>query len=220
MWYIAIIFFLIIGTIVSCNVKSKEIGKKEINQNNDNALINNPIDTIRPMYSKKNIEKKLKKLAETPPPEELSFGAMCYKVSGPPETASYICPACGNKTLHKIKQENENIYNNNGWKKIEAVIGGIAACRKEAEKIKGINFEIDESQFCKHCRPDIEEAQLCLKINISNSNDTTTVCDIDYLDVRLIKEFLNDELKHKDSYDGESPLVNHIYRIKELLGMN
>jgi hypothetical protein len=217
MWYIAIIFLVIIGTIVSYNLKSKEISKEVVQQNNANILINNPIDTIKPMYSKKNIEEKLKKLAETPPPQELSFGAMCYAVIGPSETASYICPDCGNKTLYKM---GEYIYNSDEWRRNEIVQMGIAACRKEAEKIKGINFKIDESQFCKHCSPDIEDAQLCLKIHISNSNDTTTVCDINYLDVRLIKEFLNDELKHKGLGDVESPLVNHIGRIKELLGMN
>jgi predicted RNA-binding Zn-ribbon protein involved in translation (DUF1610 family) len=215
MWYIAIIFLVIIGTIVSYNLKSKEISKEVVQQTKGNMLINNPIDTIKPMYSKKNIEEKLKKLSETPPPQELSFGAKCYSPKIPSETANYICPECGNKTLHKItKNKRKNSL------KIKAISWGISACRKEAETIKGINFEIDESQFCKHCSPDIEEPQLCLKINISNSNDTTTVCDINYLDVRLIKEFLNDELKHKGSQDGESPLVNHIDRIKELLGMN
>ncbi len=55
--------------------------------------------------------------------------------------------------------------------------------------------------------------------NINKNKDTTTISDIDYIDIRLIKSLLNDELKYKGDQDAEMPLVLRIERIQELLGV-
>ncbi len=206
MWYIIGAIVIGIGFLLSCNFKPPE------NNNIENAvsssIIISPNDTIKPMYSKKDIERKLRKLSKTPRPEKLAFGAECYEMSVPPETASYNCPECGNKTLYKLEQ---------GY--TELVRWGIIACRNEIKDVKGINIKLDESQFCKKCKPDIKEPKLLLLVNINKNKDTTKVWNINYIDIRLIKNFLNDDLKYKGEQDAEAPLVHRIDRIQELLGV-
>ncbi len=215
MWYLIGIFILAVGLLISCNFNVKTQNKNQTNIiNSEQIIITDDLkDTIIPMYSKKDIEIKLKKLAETPPPDKLSFGAKCYKMAGAPETASYTCPVCEKVTKHKVKNKSKD-YN-----KTKLIQWGINACRNEIEKIKEINIKLDESQFCKNCSPDIDEPQLCLLVNINNESDTTKICNINHNDIKLISEFLNDELKHKGKRDKESPLVNYISRIQELLGI-
>ncbi len=38
-------------------------------------------------------------------------------------------------------------------------------------------------------------------------------------DLRLLSEFLSGKEKHKDDYDSETPIQNHMGRIRELLGI-
>ena len=211
MWYLLGIFVIALGVLISFNFKN--INKNNVESSEQNIIVINQADTIKPVYSKKDIENKLMVLSETAPPEDLSFGAKCYSQAHPPETASYNCPACGKKTLHKVKGKFKD------YDKMKLIQWGISACRNEMKNVKGINIKLDESQFCKNCSPEIEKPELCLLVNISNTNDTSKVCNVNYLDVRLIGEFLNDELKHKGSTDRESPLINHIGRIQELLGV-
>ena len=204
MWYIIPIFIVIVGYLTACNIKQKDKHDDVIiidGKKND-SLSSNITDTILPMYSKKNIEDKLKILAKTSPPKELAIGAMCYSVSMPPDNAQYICPSCGEKTLYK-----RDDYKN-GIIIIDNCLQGIHQCRSGVEKIKGINIKLDESQFCKKCSTDIEEPQLCLLVNINNKKDTTKVCNINVKDINLINEFLHNEFKHKGSYDEELPLLN------------
>lgn len=89
---------------------------------------------------------------------------------------------------------------------------------KPMYSLKGINIKLDESQFCKKCSPHVEIPRLCFLVNISGTNDTTKVCDINSGDIRLLSEFLSGNLKHKDSFDFESPLVKYIFPNRKTLG--
>jgi predicted small secreted protein len=215
MWYVIAVFIVLAGILLGCNTKSK--AEKDIESNTQNLtyhpIPDNPTDTIKPMYSIKDIKKKLKKLAESEPPKELAFGAMCYEMVAPPKTANYVCPVCQQKTLYKLED------NDGDYQVIELVRWEIATCREEMKKVEGINIKLDESQFCKNCSPDVKKPQLCLEINITNGGKTHKVYKFSYLDIRLIGEFLNGELKHTGSNDGETPMKDYMKRLQELLGV-
>ena len=220
MWYLIIIGFAIFGILfapkmMAQNTKNDNTSnhnKKQINPTDSIA----PSDTIIPLYSKAQIEDKLKKLATTPPPTELSFGAMCYDITlvSEPKSCTYICPICGEKThfkKSKLKDNWWNIYKTLEW--------GLPACRRELAKVKWVNVWLDESQFCKHCSKHSKKPTLCLKVNIGGEADTIKTCEIDYEDLVVLQEFLNGSLKHKGSQDAETPLIDKIDRIKNLLGI-
>ena len=227
MWYLAIILIVFIGLLLGCGnvvLSNKTAAENKISPPNGTVEIQT--DTIQPLFSKTQIEEKLKLLAKTPPPTKLSFGAMCYEMSMPPDTISYICPACGQRTAYKSKYSNklfsgieEKYINTVEEKHIGVVRGGINACRREIQKVEGINISLDESEFCKHCLPYTTEPALWLLVNIGGESDTVKIRDISYLDIRLLQEFLSGSLVHKGAQDSETPLVKHIARIKELLGV-
>jgi hypothetical protein len=215
MWYLIVTIVLALGFLfsnkLSAQTKEKLDKNKEIKSEEDSEIVN---DSIKPLYSKEQIEAKLKYLAETPPPTELAFGAMCYSFAEiKTDKLTYICPVCGERTIYKSKTEKDE------WGRIVYMLNyEIQTCQREVLKVKGVNIRLDESQFCGHCSAHVKKPELCLLINIGGTSDTTKVCDIDYLDIRKIQEFLNGDLIHKTSNDRETPLVNKIERIKQLLG--
>jgi hypothetical protein len=216
MWYLIVIIILTFGFIftnkISAQTKDKLNKNKEIKSKEKLKIVN---DSIKPLYSKEQIEEKLKHLAETTPPTDLSFGAMCYSIAiSSTDKFTYICPICGERTIYKkSKLDNED------WWNVKWILeSGLSSCRREVEKISGINIQLDESQFCGHCSPNIKKPELCLLVNIGGESDTSKVCNINYLDIRKIQEFLNGELIHKTGNDGEVPLVNDIEWFKQLFG--
>jgi len=216
MWYIIIFVFLLAGALFGTKYIARQSGTD--GENNSNKLTMNSFfgqnDTIKAMFSKKQIDQKLKHLAETPAPTNLSFGAMCYEmIAVDYDIQEYICPVCGEKTIYKKNKDKEKfVY-------INSVIWKISSCRREIEKINGINIKLDEKQFCNHCSPKTERPELFLLVNIAGLKDTTIISNFTYMDIRILNEFLNDKLVHKTDNDGETALVNNIDRIKELLGI-
>jgi len=212
---------------------NKGVDKNKTVSSNEVVEITN--DTIRPLFSKAQIEEKLKILAETPPPTFNYFGAMCYATFRPPDKVSYICPICGEKTVYSCAIDNEwlhettskQTYHFNEPKKniINAEQRGfiqreLNRCRREIQKVKGINVYLDESEFCKHCSPSVKNPVLYLIVNISGESDSIKTRMDNYIDIQLIQEFLNGDLIHKDITGKEmEPLVTHIDRIKKLLGI-
>lgn len=215
MWYFLTAIVLLIGIIfssglMSCNTKAPS----EKNLNTNLGSFSGTNDTIKAMFSKKQIDEKLKHLAETPAPTKLSFGAECYKMAYTDHSIyEYICPECGEKTVYSKKKNPEKAYF------IQHIEKDINLCRREVQKVSGINIKLDESQFCKHCRPQKDDPVMCLLVNIAGQSETTKVCNIDSKDIQLIQEFLSDKLVHTGEQDEETPLVNNIVRIKELLGI-
>jgi predicted RNA-binding Zn-ribbon protein involved in translation (DUF1610 family) len=216
MLYATIIIILAAAMFfVACSAKSKNL---LINDNPNEIKVTEQIvfvtDTIKPMYSKHQIEEKLEILTKTPPPEDLAFGAMCYSPVSPNESNfDYICPTCGEKTIYKSNRSNGYRYYNEEYQ--------IAAARSEAKRISGLNIKLDESQYCSHCRQiEVDDPCLCLLVNIAGESDTTKVCHISQYDIELINYFLNGDLKYKGGNDAEYPLVDRMERIEELLGVS
>jgi len=215
MWY----FFILGCIILGFGFSYRLIGhKKNINPIAHHIALPentyNQNDTIKAMFSKKQIEKKLKHLAETPAPTDLSFGAMCYDMVARENTVhEYICPVCGEKTIYKkSSDQNKFLY-------IDSNFDEINECRREIDNIHGINIRLDETEFCVHCKPEIERPKLYLLVNIAGQKDTSKVSSFSYMDIRILQEFLDNKLVHKTDYDSETPLIENIGRIKELLGV-
>ena len=172
-----------------------------------------------PPLTRLELENRLQKLAESEPPKELFMGAMCYEMMMPPNRVEYVCPDCGEKTFYvqdsqkegKLKSDERSGYTDNVRK-------NIPGCRRLIKTIKGLDAELIEKDFCNTCSPDTGAPVLKLVIHYPNGKTHETK-NVSVNDLVLLQEFLNGALKHKDFYDGETPLKNHISRIETLLGV-
>ena len=157
--------------------------------------------------SREQLRTRLAGLAKAPPPKP-SMGAMCYDMAMPPQRAEYVCPACGEKSLYV-----EGLAQTVAWE--------LQSCRrqfKELQKVSGDAVRLDESLFCRQCKPDEEEPALVLVVSYKEGNPHRTK-GVDSNDLRLVTEFLSGETGHKDFYDAVTPLNKHAERINELLGL-
>jgi hypothetical protein len=198
MWYIIIVLVVSIGItigVAGCKINN---GKKK--------PIGNQNDSIMSAYTKAEIEKKLKKLSESPAPKNLSMGAMCYEMAALPDRAEYICPVCGEKTIY-TDQYRSFVYSE------------LQECRSYVEAIRGINAKLDESQFCKKCSPDVTDPELCLITQLEGENTPYKCCGIYSTDLQVISEFLNGKDVHSLFNEREEPLKDYVSRIEELLGV-
>ena len=156
------------------------------------------------------IEQKLQRLAASQPPTEFSEGAMCYSVAMPPTTADYVCPGCGEKTHYTVP---------------EGTFGGIPRliewelprCRRIAGGIEQFGVELDESQFCRRCSPDVEAPELALLVRYGGEPEVHRYEGVTREDLQLVSEFLSGKDKHVGRQGGEMPLKNYIERLEELL---
>lgn len=173
-----------------------------------NLKENKNIEDLKlPLYSKVDIEKKLSLLSQIEPPKELSGGARCYiSFLGPLEDITYICPKCNNRTCYEFSNDSYEFVDNK-----------IVSCRRLLDNINEIDINIDESQFCKHCSPNITKPELNILVKLRDDHQYTLLQNISYDDIKLIDEFINGLLKHEGDRSGETPLISHIDRIKELL---
>jgi hypothetical protein len=182
---------------VGCANHSKTVGEN---------ISQTPLDTIKGLFSRQQIKEKLEVLASTPAPENLKNGAMCYKIAAPPNRTEYICPVCGERTVHT----------DNTARFIEREL---TVCRTLADSISGIDLVLDEKQFCKKCSPKTEDPSLCIHLKFAGDTTTNTVCSVYSEDMQLLYEFTKGKLMHKDDYDNETPLKNYSVRLRELLGI-
>jgi len=157
--------------------------------------------------SREQIAARLRELAASPSPTELAMGAMCYGPPGPIGSADYVCPKCGDRTTWTDPGAT--------W----ALTSTVTAARRYVAEIPDRGVELDESAFCKHCRPDVTEPGIALVVHIDGEAEARRDENVSPDDVRLVVEFLQGSLIHKGSNDGESPLKDHIDRIEELLGV-
>ncbi len=180
-----------------------------------------PIVTVEGVKSldRSAVRAMLKRLADAPPPAQLAMGAMCYAVSLPPDRVDYICPKCGERTL----------YDNSQYKSDQPFDRGIAwtidrdlpHCRSEFQelrKIAGHAIELDETQFCRKCSPNVTRPKLVLHISYKDGT-VRDVNGIDHNDLRILREFLSGKRKSKGDNEGESPLKDELPRLQQLLGV-
>ncbi len=196
MLYLIIAILLTISLIfgVGCTTKT--------NNSKTEQIIN--LDSTT-MYDKEHIEKMLKALSVSEPQITNSIGAMCYSPVMKASSAEYICPVCGEKTIYSYEHA-------------DFILNELPYIKSSIKSITKIDCKLDEIQFCKNCSPNIENPELCLTVNIDGLTEHIS-CNITFSDIILLQEFLNGSQIHKDGYDAETPLKNHLYRIEELLGI-
>jgi hypothetical protein len=187
-------------------------------------------DTVSFMFSKAQIEEKLKYLSSiTSSPNSLPWDISCtcgYSIFF--FFFSYICPICGGETLYGSDSyaigKKEYIRNRMGYfepkffnyKAYAIVYRELYISRIAVQKVKGINISLDESEFCKHCSPYATNPSLNLLVNINGEANTTTIPNVTYADIQLLRKFLNGDLD--GDYNGR-PMADYVERIKELLGI-
>jgi len=105
MWYLIVILVLLAGIFFTNKIHAqiKNESEKELKTKKKSSVES---DTLTPLYTKEQIEEKLDYLCKTPPPDELSFGAMCYSVivTAVQEKYTYVCPVCGEKTIYRRRK--------------------------------------------------------------------------------------------------------------------
>jgi hypothetical protein len=166
--------------------------------------------TVTGKLTRAEIEARLRKLAESPPPKKLEMGAMCYKMAAPPERVEYVCPACGHRTLYV---ESESVP----WPVMQAVRGGIEACRRQVVDLGGIRFTLDEHAFCRKCAPGVKEPALVLVFRLEGEPADRRFSGVTPDDLKLLREFLTGKDRHQGDNDAETPLRDHVDRLREIL---
>jgi hypothetical protein len=163
-----------------------------------------------------NIQIRLQKLAESKAPEFDQVWAMCYEIAGPPDTVQYTCPKCGEKTLYKLAESDEDIgsFGVNSFIEFE-----LKSCRRVVKAIRSLNIALDESQFCKKCSPDVESPKAALVIKYKGEETPYRCKNVTLDDLRLLREFLAGYRKHTGTFDNKTPLKDHLERLSELLGV-
>lgn len=177
---------------------------------------NSPVSVIQPAatpslitsnLTREEIAQRLKKLAVSKPSNQIECIATCYKMASNPVRSEYVCPKCGEKTLY-------NSY-------AGIVLRDIPECRRLVKeiKIKGLNIELDDSEFCKKCNSGIKNPQLSLIVKYSGEKAVHRVKGVAKNDLKLIWEFVEGRDKHFDEKNNQTSLKNHIPRLQELLGV-
>jgi hypothetical protein len=96
----------------------------------------------------------------------------------PPDRAEYACPICGTRTPF-------------GKGLAQTVALDIPAARAMISQIGGVSVELDESQFCKSCRPEIEQPQLGAVIT-AKGEPPRRVEPVRAEDLHLLEVFVRD----------------------------
>ncbi|MHC9541391.1 MAG: hypothetical protein AB9903_17950 [Vulcanimicrobiota bacterium] len=161
---------------------------------------------VTQQLSREEIAKRLKTLAASEPPKDLSRGAMCYAPKiYEPKNAEYVCSKCGRKTVYP------------GY--MDFNVNDIKNCRRYVNSITQISIKLDESEFCKKCSPGVTSPKLVLVVNYPGSKKPYRFEGVSGNDLVLIKEFLEGKSVHRDSGDNETALKSNITRIQQLLGV-
>jgi predicted small lipoprotein YifL len=161
-----------------------------------------------------DLQKRLEALAKTPAPKELKPGASCYSVHPGPESVTYICPTCSEKTVYGVSETDED-----WWMTLDAVHRELPRCRPMLNEIKGVRMELDESQFCRKCSPDVKKPRLVLIVKHPGEAQPHRCVGVRHADLRLIREFLEGKTKGIWDNDSEYPLKDCTKRLGELLGV-
>jgi len=160
--------------------------------------------------SRADIAARLATLAREPAPTDLSPGAMCYKMAGPPDRAEYICPVCGEKTLYASSEDGNDRVARAGTE--------VPDCRRLVSEIRGLSLRLDETEFCEKCRPGTAAPRLFLVVTWPDGQEHRTE-SVTSADLSLLLEFTSGARKHDEGASGETPLRDHLPRLTKLLGV-
>jgi len=170
-----------------------------------------PTNAVPAHVKAPDIQALLKNLEQAPVPQARAMGAMCYKPALPPERVEYVCPTCGNKTLHATRKEGKMFDRS-------APALAIQACRSLVAQLKqrGLDIKLDESSLCDACKKDGVEA-LAIEVVYQGKKTRCSLKGAD--DLRKLQAFLDGQLVWKGGRDAEHPLKPELPRIRELLGV-
>jgi hypothetical protein len=160
---------------------------------------------------------RLQRLADSTPRPASRVFATCYIMALPPETAEYICPTCGAKTLYAISKASGKLTADEKASIIAAVDQEIPSCREGIKEIHGLEVSLHEKSFCSKCSPGVVRPTLGLMIRYPEQNYSHATWGIDSYDLRLIAEFLSGKDRIGD--EDEDLLKDHLPRLRELLGV-
>jgi len=153
------------------------------------------------------LQDRLNQLALAPAPAIQNMGAMCYEMAPPPATANYVCPRCGNKTLYNSAQS-------------AFLDSELQECRDLVREIGLSSVRLDETEFCRTCRPAVTKPALALVLLYDDAATSRVVRNIDANDLRILRGFFEGKEICKDAFDAESPLKDHLDRLETLLGLH
>jgi len=193
---IAIAVFLL-AVLAGCS------GIKSVSKPKDNTASSSTVEKAK-SSQREDIQQRLQKLADSKAPKLSMKGAMCYVSVIVTENWEYICPKCGEKTIHK---------------QIYGAKDGLDSCRRAAKEIKKLHVKLDESQFCRKCSPDVENPRLALLVYYEGEERPHRIENIGLRDLILIRQFLSGSKKYTDEYDKEWALKNYSKRLSDLLGV-
>ncbi len=208
MGYIIVIIITIVLSIVvmsGCKKDDEHTNTKPYNSQTVEPVRIKDIEITREKISKKlaNLKAPLKR--------EQIITAMCYAVAAPPKTAEYICPECGYKTQYSYDASESNTGNR--YNTITTIAWEIDTCRRYIEMINQTEISLDESQFCSHCSPEINEPKLVLVIEYPDLKYRYE--NIQSADLELILDFLTG----KELDDENQPIYDKKKHLSELLGI-
>lgn len=180
-----------------------------------------PVTTVpsSKTLSRQDIEKQLAYIAKSPPPKNLAVGAMCYDIAGPPERIDYVCPVCGEKTLYVMERTADGQIDQQQWK-TAGTVQALESLRRLTQQIDKLEVTLDESQFCSHCSPGIEDPRVALVVDYPDTPEPHRAWDISVQDLQILQAFSKGQLKYTDPLDSERPLKDTLPRLEELLGVD
>ena len=164
-----------------------------------------PIDLRE--FGRDEIRSLLQKLADTPVARLRNFTAMCYESAAPPDRAEYVCPDCGERTVYTKQM-------------VSMVEWDLSACRRvfgEFGERARDSVKLDESQFCRHFRPEVEKPELVL--TLTRADGQHHVAGIDEQRLRILGAFLAGRTFYTDEADAEIRLKKMLPALEKLLGV-
>lgn len=92
--------------------------------------------------------------------------------------------------------------------------------RNQVNSINCAWVELDESEFCKKCSPNITAPRINIIIRAEDEPHSRIVKGIDYWDISLIEIFCNELSTIEKGYGATAPLTEYIERLEALLGVH
>ena len=153
--------------------------------------------------NREQIRQMLQSLATAGPPVP-KLQAMCYSIPPPPNQVEYICPACGDKTLYHGRQAYQ-------------LDQEVQPCRRLVRELASSAVTLDESQWCRKCRPGVTEPVLTLRL-FYDDGTTRAIPGITPDALSLLCDFLRGRLVSKGALTWERPLQEILAELETLLG--
>jgi predicted RNA-binding Zn-ribbon protein involved in translation (DUF1610 family) len=156
--------------------------------------------------SHSEVEKLLARVQSSDQPDPVE-GAMCYAVMPYSQTAEYVCPACGEKT----------VYGSDLSWLVSRSIPSARRCIEQIGARTDLEVTLDETAFCSSCSDGGASPSLLLRVVYEEGD--TVYSDVTDFDLQLLAGLFSDQLCYTTSNDGRMPLQPYLERMREMLGL-